>query len=305
MTSQKVSLKISAVASAFVKAEATKETKLSAVHGDVSLSPCDRATVLVILSQDSEREVKEAAIRGLRELPESAALEIASTQGVHPRILDILARLHYTKPAIVTLLVAHPDIEPQTLAFLEDKAGVKAEKIESQPEPHSPQAAEPIEPHEAAEDEASTEESGEIDEESDEFKSKYQLAQSMGVADKIKMALTGDKEWRTLLLKDSNKLVNGSVVKNPRITEAEVLGITKSVVQNEEILRIICMNKEWIKNYNIRKALALNNKTPLPSALRFLSTLTEKDLASIAKSKNISSVISTQARRLLLNKVKK
>lgn len=296
MVSQKVSLKISAAASAFVRAEAPKEVKLRAARGDVSLSACDRATVLVILSQDGDREVKEAAIRGLRDLPEPAALEIAATQDIHPRILDILARLHYTKPAVVSLLVARPDIEPQTLAFLREKGDVTSL-------PHAPQSSEAVQPQET--EEASEEEAGEVDEESEEFKSKYQLAQTMGVGDKIKTALTGDKEWRTLLLKDSNKLVSGSVVKNPRITEAEVLTITKSVVQNDEILRVICMNKEWIKNYNIRKALALNNKTPLPSALRFLSSLTEKDLASIAKSKNISSVISTQARRLLLTKVKK
>jgi hypothetical protein len=47
-----------------------------------------------------------------------------------------------------------------------------------------------------------------------------------------------------------------------------------------------------------------NNKAPLHHALRFLSSLTEKDLAVLAKSKNISSIIATQARRSLLNKKK-
>jgi len=124
----------------------------------------------------------------------------------------------------------------------------------------------------------------------------------MGVAEKIKIALTGDKEWRSLLIKDSNKLVSGAVVKNPRITEAEILSIAKSKIQNDEIVRLICMNKEWLKNYQIRKAMVENHKTPLPNALRLMTTLTEKDLAALAKSKNVSTVIATQARRLLLNK---
>ena len=124
----------------------------------------------------------------------------------------------------------------------------------------------------------------------------------MGIAEKIKMALSGDKEWRAILIKDSNKLVSGSVIKNPRITEAEIHTLVKTGVQNDEIMRLICSNKEWIKNYKIRKALVENPRTPLPNALRYLATLGVKDIAGYAKSKNIGSVISTQAKRMLLSK---
>ena len=143
-----------------------------------------------------------------------------------------------------------------------------------------------------------------VDEEGEEFLSKYKLCMQLSIADKIKYALTGDKEWRCILIKDSNKLVSSAVMKNPRITEAEVLTIAKSKIQNEEILRHICMNKEWLKNYRIRKALVENVKTPLPKALRFMTTLTEKDLTGLSKSKNVPTVISTQARRLLFAKKK-
>ena len=297
--SQKVSLKITPAVAACVRQGTPKDTKLMATRGEIPLSACDLATVLIILSQDSDPEVKGAAVKGLRELPVDLALEIAAEPDTHPRILDILGRLHFNRPAVVELLRAHPSLEPQTRALLDEKCGAV--------EPPAPLPAPLVEEGESAEapEEESLSEEEAVDEESQEFLSKYQLAQTMGIGEKIKVALTGDKEWRTLLIKDSNKLVSGSVVKNPRITEAEVLAIVKGTVQNDEILRVICMNKEWVKNYNIRKALALNNKTPLPNALRYLSTLTEKDLAALAKSKNISTVISTQARRLLLNKSKK
>ncbi len=295
--SQKVSLKISPVAAACVREGTPRATKLAAARGEVSLSAGDLATVLIILSQDSDPEVKGAAVKGLREMPEAFALEIAAAPDTHPRILDILGRLHFAKPRVVELLRGNPTLEAHTRALLDEKCGGL---VADGDKPSLP----PGEPGEGEEEEPPPDEEP-VDEESEEFMSKYQLAQTMGVAEKIKAALTGDKEWRSLLIKDSNKLVSGSVVRNPRITEAEVLAIAKSTVQNDEILRVICMNKEWIKNYNIRKALALNNKTPLPNALRYLSSLTEKDLAALAKSKNVSSVISTQARRLLLNKSKK
>jgi hypothetical protein len=38
--------------------------------------------------------------------------------------------------------------------------------------------------------------------------------------------------------------------------------------------------------------------------MRYLATMSEKDLAGFAKSKNISSVVSTMAKRLLLSKKK-
>lgn len=141
-----------------------------------------------------------------------------------------------------------------------------------------------------------------INESSEEFKSKYKLAQEFTISEKIKMALTGDKEWRCILIKDSNKLVSSAVVKNPRMTDGEVLQTIKAGVKNDEVMRIICGNKEWLKNSIIRKALVENAKTPLPVSLRLLSTLTEKDIANIAKSKNISSVVATAAKRMLLTK---
>ena len=61
----------------------------------------------------------------------------------------------------------------------------------------------------------------------------------MSIAEKIKMALIGDKEWRSLLIKESNKLVSTAVIKNPRITDPEVLAIAKSSELNEEVIRLV------------------------------------------------------------------
>jgi hypothetical protein len=124
----------------------------------------------------------------------------------------------------------------------------------------------------------------------------------LSIGEKIKMAMTGDKEWRLLLIKETNKLVSTAVLKNPRLTDPEVLAIAKSIELNEEIIRLICMNKEWLKIYPIRKALVENSKTPLPKALRFLTTLNDKDIQALSKSRNISSVIAQQAQRLVRSK---
>jgi len=254
----------------------------------------------LFLSFDADPEVKGAAVHSLREMPHDLLTAIAGSRETHPKVLDLLARLHFGKGDIAGKLLEHPAVEPRTVEFLASKGGAIPAEI---PAATFQEACNPEVEADIGET-CSPEEDGGGEEEEEEYKSKYKLCQELGVGEKIKIALSGDKEWRTILIKDSNKLVSGAVIKNPRITEAEVLTIAKSKIQNDEILRVICMNKEWLKNYQIRKALVENSKTPLPSALRFMSTLTEKDLAALAKSKNVGTVISTQARRNLLAKKK-
>jgi hypothetical protein len=293
---EKVTLKLPAAAAALVRGEAPKEERLKAARGEVPLGATDLGTLLLFLSLDADPEVKAAAMRTLRELPADLLMAIVASPSTHPKVLDLLARFHFGNGAAVDMLLSHPAVDPRTADFLASKGSPPVADTPAA-DPADPA---PIPPGEDEEGDGEAEDA--IDEEDEEFLSKYKLCQQMGVAEKIKIALTGDKEWRSLLIKDSNKLVSGAVVKNPRITEAEILAIAKSKIQNDEIVRLICMNKEWLKNYQIRKAMVENHKTPLPNALRLMTTLTEKDLAALAKSKNVSTVIATQARRLLLNK---
>ena len=127
----------------------------------------------------------------------------------------------------------------------------------------------------------------------------YQRIQKMTVSQKIKLALLGNKEARTILLRDSNRVVIESVIKSPRITDGEVVGITNSRSVSEDIIRMIAANREWQKNYRVRQALAANPKTPVPIAIRLLETMSKQDLKNLSNSKNISSVVATTAKRMM------
>jgi hypothetical protein len=296
---EKVTLRLSPAAAVYARGDAPKQEKLKAARGEVPFSANDLGTLLLFLSFDADPEVKGAAVHSLREMPHDLLTAIADSRETHPKVLDLLARLHYGKGDIAEKLLHHPAVEPRTVEFLVSKGVAIPAEI---PAVIFLEACNPEVEADVGETCAPEEDGG--GEEEEEYKSKYKLCQELGVGEKIKIALSGDKEWRSILLKDSNKLVSGAAIKNPRITEGEVLAIAKSKVQNDEIMRVICMNKEWLKNYQIRKALVENSKTPLPNALRFMSTLTEKDLAALAKSKNVGTVISTQARRILMSKKK-
>jgi voltage-gated potassium channel Kch len=132
----------------------------------------------------------------------------------------------------------------------------------------------------------------------------YALLQTLTVFQKIKLARTGNKEARALLIRETNKIVAAAVVRSPKITEPEVLGFAKSRSVSDEVLRLISANRDWTKSYQIKLALSGNPKCPQPVAMRFVNYLQEKDLLGLMKSKDVPSVISTHARRLLTKKGK-
>jgi len=119
---------------------------------------------------------------------------------------------------------------------------------------------------------------------------------------KIMLAIKGGKEERTLLIRESNRLVQVNVIRNPRIGEGEVAYISQMRTVKEEVLRIISMNREWMKKYAIMRNLAFNPRTPLPIALNQLKRLIEFDLKMMQRDRNIPELLRREAKRLVETK---
>ncbi len=124
----------------------------------------------------------------------------------------------------------------------------------------------------------------------------------MSISNKIKLATLGNKEARTLLLRDPNKLVAVAVIRSPRITDGEILLVAGSRSAHEEVLRVVFSNREWTKKYPIKLALVKNPKVPLPIAMKFLGTLRESEVKDLARDKNVPSGIAQMAKKALEKK---
>ena len=127
--------------------------------------------------------------------------------------------------------------------------------------------------------------------------SRYQEIKDLPVADKVKMAMMGDKEARAILLKDSNRQVQAAVLDSPRITETEIIAIVNTRNMSDEILRKVSESRQWMKNYQVRLGLVNNPKTPLPLSLKLVNGLMLVDLKRLAKSKGVSNVLVAAAQR--------
>ncbi|HEY7185840.1 MAG TPA: hypothetical protein VH436_04790 [Vicinamibacterales bacterium] len=144
-----------------------------------------------------------------------------------------------------------------------------------------------------------TEPEGADDEEEDPQSVTQRLAQ-MNVPQRLKRATKGTREERAILIRDPNKIIATAVLSSPKLTSAEVEAIAKMANVSDEILRIIAMNRAWVKNYNVVWALTKNPKTPVQLSMNLLSRLAEKDLQKLSTDRNVPDILRITARKKLV-----
>jgi hypothetical protein len=120
----------------------------------------------------------------------------------------------------------------------------------------------------------------------------------MGMKDRVKLAMKGDREARNILIRDPNRIVAQAVIQNPKITENEVEKIATMRTVPEDVLRLIAMNRTFARNYMIMHKLALNPRTPIGNVFTILTRLQLRDLLAITKNRNVADAVRKQALRL-------
>ena len=120
----------------------------------------------------------------------------------------------------------------------------------------------------------------------------------MGVKDRMKLAMKGDREARNILIRDPNRLVAQGVANNPRITEQEIENIAAMRTTTEDILRGIATNRQWSRVYAIAHNLVKNPRTPIASAMTLMNRMQIRDLISLSKNRNVSDAVRRHAGRL-------
>ena len=120
----------------------------------------------------------------------------------------------------------------------------------------------------------------------------------MGVKDRVKLGMKGDREARNILIRDPNRLVSSAVVNNPRISEQEVENIATMRSVSEDILRQIASNRQWSRSYSVMHSLAKNPRTPIANVMTIMTRLQLRDLVQLSKNRNVSDAVRRHAGRL-------
>ena len=136
---------------------------------------------------------------------------------------------------------------------------------------------------------------GDGEEAEDENLSLEKRIREMPVGKRIKLAYKGNKEARSILIRDTNKSVSVAVLKSGKVNAGEAAVYAANRNLSEEVIRTICATKEFMRKQNVRMALVGNPKTPTKVAMGILMSLGKKDLQALAKNRSVSGTISKAA----------
>jgi hypothetical protein len=125
----------------------------------------------------------------------------------------------------------------------------------------------------------------------------------LDIKGRIQLALKGNKEERSILIRDGTKVVALAVLEAPKITDGEVekFALQKNVL--EAVLRQIPMKRRFMKNYIVVRNLVANPRTPLDLGLGLMKHLLAQDLKNISANKEVSETVRKLALKMYKQKL--
>lgn len=126
--------------------------------------------------------------------------------------------------------------------------------------------------------------------------------EELSIPARIRLASLGNATIRGKAIRSPSRIVAMAAIKAQGVKDMEVVHYAGNRNLSEDVIRYIASKREWTKLYGVKVALCRNPKTPLVEATRMLTSLRERDLQNLAKSKGVSSALGAQARRLLMQR---
>jgi hypothetical protein len=286
------------------------------VHGFASNESAPPGHLALLMRATNDPFILEALIRN-RALPDPLVAEVAAVADAAVQEIVIINQARILRaPEILDALLSNPhltaDVRRRVMETREEFFDKKARAAAAEPEevdedePMLSLSNEPI----ADLLEKADADSGDApppalmeSEKADEKKlSVFSQILLMTVSEKVQLGFKGGKTERVILVRDHNKLVCSAVMRNPRMSELEVEGISTMRNVEEEVLRLIAMKREWISKYNIGLNLARNPKCPVGVVLPLINRLTLRDLKGLKDDKGVSETVRSLARKMFLQR---
>ena len=248
----------------FRRSEGARDARLLAAQGALSAAALEQLALLLLLVDDEDAEIASTAQATIEALPEEP----------------------------LKSFLAVPDVPTEIRRFFAERGIAPAEVP----------PADPTEPLIGVDDEDDDEDENLEEEQAgaSSGKPESKILAGLPIKRKIKLASKGTREQRAQLIRDPNKLVAAAVLSSPKLTDAEVESFAKMANVSEEVLRVIGMNRTWLKNYGVVLGLVKNPKSPPAISMQLLPRLVEKDMRMLSMDRNIPEAVRLAARRYLV-----
>jgi hypothetical protein len=248
----------------FRRDDTPRELKVLAAQGRLAATAHEQLALLLLLSDDPDSEVAATVNDTIKSIPTG-------------QLRAFLARAD--APAEMKAFFAGIGVSPAS-------------------HPAADAATPLLDDHEEEDDEDRGTSSSSTD------KADSKLLSGLPVKKKVRLAFKGTREQRAQLIRDPNRLVASAVLSSPKLTEAEVESFAKMANVGEEVLRVIAMNRTWLKNYGVTLGLVRNPKTPPAISMQLLPRITERDMKMVAVDRNVPEALRLAARKFIVKSLK-
>jgi hypothetical protein len=247
----------------FRRSEGARDARLLAAQGALSAAALEQLALLVLLFDDEDADIAATAQATIAALPEE----------------------------LLRAFLATPEVPTEIRRFFSDR-GITPAAVPS---------ADPSEPLiEVADGDDDDEELEEEQTQGANAKHEPKILAGLPIKKKIKLASKGTREQRAQLIRDPNKLVAAAVLSSPKLTDAEVESFAKMANVSEEVLRVIGMNRTWLKSYGVVLGLVKNPKTPPAISMQLLQRINERDMKMVAVDRNVPEAVRLAARKFIV-----
>jgi len=255
-----------------------------------------------------EREIRESALQNVAMTDEAIELLAPSLPQELAELVVINQTRLLRRTSLLVAIEANAGLSNDQRRRLRElretfKIGLDAEAppppppappAPAPPEPEPEPEPEPLSEAEAVERYLAEDEKGEP-----EKLSAVQRIYRMTTAQKVILALKGNREERAMLIRDPNRLICIGVLGSPRLTDTEIDSFAGMKSISSEVLRKIGTHREWSKRYAVLSNLVKNPRTPIGISLAMVPRLNPKDIKQLSVDKNVPEVIRKAAQRFV------
>jgi hypothetical protein len=241
----------------FKRGEVARDVRLLAAAGALAPRAHEQLSILIILLDDPDPEVRSTAQATVDRIPIEALTAFLARSDVPIGVREFFGDRGVFPAEIPAITADDPLIDTDSSQIVEEEQDVDDETRQGI----------------------------------------VQQIAKMTFTERLKAAMKGSREMRAILIRDPNKMIAASVLSSAKVTESEIAAFARMANVSEEILRIIGANRAWTKNYGVVVGLTRNPKSPLGLSLNLMARLNDRDLAALSMDRNVPESLRTAARR--------
>ena len=130
----------------------------------------------------------------------------------------------------------------------------------------------------------------------------HSQVRKLTLAEKLKVARTATRPVRELLIRDSEKRIHAEVMRNPKVTDEEIMVYTGMPNLSPRVLDWVSNQQKYMRRRAVMLNIVQNPMTPPDTAKKLLSRLNDHELLRITRSSKVREVVSRAAKKILMRK---